>query len=190
MAKTISTFILILISTFICKAQNTVLSADEIGPRIAKNLRNGYKPDSLALEKICGSGFFLAKFLVDKRGDITDISFSRDSASVITDALSVAIRSLKADTLLMSSLAISGKTIIQPVIYHLEKGCNYPKIDQSADNETKLKNVTAFFKYHQSTQHFEVPLFGMLDFGEKEFSAIDCLILKPFTIESVKDPGY
>ena len=136
--------------------------------------------------KCCRKACVFIKFNVDQHGNIVNLSFGRDTVMFINEALKNAISSFKEDVELINTLKRSGKTVIQPFMYDYELGCTFPPRNKTwTTAEEKYKYFFNFLKDRLSMQHYEWNIFPMLDFDDKKSVAIDCILLKPYSVSAI-----
>lgn len=185
MKRIILIITIVFITNYQLLAQVASLNNDQINEHVKGGIALNYHPDSIALQQLCRQACIFVKFKVNKSGFISDLSFNKeakDSTAFIVEALSKAINLLQKDKLLIQTLKKSGKTIILPFVYDYTGGCQLPVYDYKTINDQDamayaIKLVKAFV----NREHTQATLTEMLNFNDVNVSAIDCLLLKPFT---------
>lgn len=190
---------IILISSSKSFSQKNQLNLKEVGWHIHDGIYNNYHPDSIALSKLCRHACIFIKFKVNTKGQISNLSFSKDSALFIKDALTKAVYSLQKDQKLIDVLKKSGRTIIQPIAYAYETGCNLPKgsvfnSDALITEKERDQQAIKYFRIHDTIDHFGENLMNMLNFGngalynttEDNVNVLDnCILLRPIQVSNI-----
>jgi hypothetical protein len=169
-------------------AQKKVLNITQIMQHIQTGIDQNYHPDSIVLSKLCSSSCIFIKFNVNYKGRIENIVFSNDTVSFIKEALKRAVRSLQTDKVLINSLKVLNKPIIQPFIYDYQAGCG-------VNNDSELSTVTnnkvnnepdkkSDYQIMFEMDHTRQSLLNMLNFNGDTLSGIDCLLLTPMLVSS------
>lgn len=180
--KSILTVVLIICSISV-SAQEKASSYIKVSDYIFHN----YHPDSVALSKFCRIGCVFVRFKVSPQGEISNISFSgdADSTQLITDALTIAVNSLKQDTALMNFLKKSDRAIIQPFIYSYQDGCNFPKMAKSGNATDNTANFyISYMMFTSEMDHVTKSLYNIFKFKDGHIAFFDGVLLGPFGIIS------
>lgn len=185
-------FLLICFLAIAHSMQAQLLKSDRamIGYKLNAFLRKTVSVDTAFISKTCSRGCTFAKFTINNQNEVSKLSFSKGSESFLVKSMSMAIKALKSNPRLIKLLKSTRKTILLPIIYDYSLGCRIEPMDQTkATNEDRYKNLLAYFKMRMESDHFP-NLYNMLNFEGGSEEALDGLLIKPFVIGAVKDPGY
>lgn len=179
--KSVFITLIILLNFISLKAQPPEVNYSRVSDHISHN----YHPDSAMVWKFCRFGSIFVKFNVTPSGDIANLSFGgdADSTKFITDALTIAVNSLKQDTETINLLKRSGRTIIQPVIYIYQAGCNFPKAGNIGKDTVNIS--TYYLNYINVTtemDHLYKSFTDMLKFKNGDEKFVDGILLKPISV--------
>ncbi|MEZ2338099.1 hypothetical protein AB6735_20790 [Mucilaginibacter sp. RCC_168] len=172
----------ILISHASLPAQTNKLSINQIGSHIGNGIYHNYHPDSIEVSKLCRRACVFIKFKVDQKGHIVDLDFSKDSISFIKEALTKAVYSLQKDSELMEAVKKANKTIILPVLYYYQAGCNFPTsqpTEASKEETNGDKRKESYLSIYADSEFFGATIWDMLNFNKGKLEVIDCLLLGP-----------
>ena len=180
---------LFLILLLLCSLNSLAQTKETNYLKISELIGRNYHPDSIAISKFCRIGCIFVKFKVTPKGDIGDISFSGDvdSNKFITNALLIAVNSLKHDANLVNFIGKSGREIIQPLVYNYQAGCSFPDAVTS-DNNAVNNNSSYYLSYIKimaDMDHAYKSLMDMLNFKDKGHKIFDGVILSPIKVSLV-----
>ncbi|QJD95858.1 hypothetical protein HH214_08210 [Mucilaginibacter robiniae] len=179
--------ILLLLSILSFKAIAQVhndLNTEQIDERVASCLAKFYQPDNKALKSLCRRGCIFIKFNISTQGKVVNLVFSKDSVTIIQDALVHAIHALEQDNILMNTLRKYKKTYIKPFIYDYQLGCKFDFGGVKAATGNTLLN---YYKIRDDMEHYGETIFHMLNFDGKASQAAECLLLTPSRVGAAYD---
>jgi hypothetical protein len=147
-----------------------------INNAIEQHLVRTFKPNVDSLANTCKRGCLFVKMSVDTNRTFKSIEISGEAPGFVKMALISAIDSMSSNILLMTRLARLRKTILKPVMYDYQIGCNYP--NELTDNKEKMID---FYKQRLSIAYdldqYSASLRKLLIFDGKEVGYLDCIVL-------------
>lgn len=145
---------------------------------ICTAITEAYHPDADSLKNTCWEGCVFIKFNIYKNRQLSDIAFSQSTPKFIQEALQTAFSKLR-----LHDLSIAGKadqTYILPFIIAHDNGCGFPSGSDEVKRDVKLEE-----RYQARQMRFNqamTSLLNILDFGEKKYKSLDCVLLAPVSI--------
>lgn len=169
---------------FLTKGQDklpilTSKNPEDISDYISENFK-------LATDTFCLETVIFIRFSVNKKGEIANLSFSKNAPKLITDELEKAMLSSNGRWKITNAdwKVLERKVFLQPYVISFQAGCSV----KGVDNDIKLHNESlrmGALRYERS-RNTSMAIRELLKFTDKEFSTLDCTILPPLSISTME----
>jgi hypothetical protein len=145
--------------------------------RFEKFLLENYMPDNGKVKLLCENSCVFAKFKVSLNGKIVNLTFGKNTPSVISDALVIAFRKTEINKRSTFGFQSEQRVYLLPIVYYYNEGCYIMKKENDEKIARHDSTATIIEEEKQGTATYHI-----LEFNDKMYDTFGCTVLNPIEL--------